>query len=88
MAKITPLALNVDYELITDTPQRRQQLAQLNLTAGNKAKASTAYDPALKYLTMGINCLEASSWQQQFTWAGFPRQSAQRWEPPQAAGST
>ncbi|WP_414545420.1 AAA family ATPase [Nostoc sp. CCY0012] len=58
--------LNVGYKLITDTPQR-QQLAQLNLTAGNKAKASTAYDPALKYLTMGINCLETSSWQQQYT---------------------
>ncbi|MEH2180612.1 AAA family ATPase [Nostoc sp.] len=55
--------LNFGIDLITD-PQQRQKLAQLNLTAGNKAKASAAYQPALDYLTMGINCLAANCWQQ------------------------
>ncbi|MEH2195505.1 MAG: AAA family ATPase [Nostoc sp.] len=57
--------LNFGIVLITD-PQQRQQLAQLNLTAGNKAKASAAYQSALDYLTMGINCLAANCWQQQY----------------------
>jgi predicted ATPase/class 3 adenylate cyclase/tRNA A-37 threonylcarbamoyl transferase component Bud32 len=57
--------LNFGLHLITD-PQQRQQFAQLNLTAGKKAQASAAYEPALEYLTTGINFLEASSWQQQY----------------------
>ncbi|MBN3877884.1 MULTISPECIES: AAA family ATPase [unclassified Nostoc] len=57
--------LNFGINLITD-PQQRQKLAQLNLTAGNKAKASAAYQPALDYLTMGINSLAASCWRQQY----------------------
>ncbi|WP_242051210.1 AAA family ATPase [Nostoc spongiaeforme] len=58
--------LNFGWELITNA-QQRQQLAQLNLTAGNKAKASAAYEPALQYLKTGINCLTATSWQQQYS---------------------
>ncbi|BCL38554.1 AAA family ATPase [Nostoc sp. MS1] len=57
--------LNFGIALITDT-QQRQELAQLNLTAGNKAKASAAYQPALDYLTMGINCLSPNCWQEQY----------------------
>ncbi|YAF96759.1 MAG: AAA family ATPase [Nodularia sp. CChRGM 3473] len=57
--------LNFGIDLIADA-QQRQELAQLNLTAGNKAKASAAYQPALNYLTMGINCLTANCWQQQY----------------------
>ncbi|MBE9003656.1 AAA family ATPase [Fortiea sp. LEGE XX443] len=60
--------LNFGWELITDE-QQRQQLAQLNLTAGKKAKASAAYEPALEYLKTGIDCLTASCWQQQYTLA-------------------
>ncbi|MBD2679341.1 MULTISPECIES: AAA family ATPase [Nostoc] len=57
--------LNFGIDLITDA-QQRQELAQLNLTAGNKAKASAAYQPALDYLTMGINCLATNCWQEQY----------------------
>jgi len=57
--------LNFGLHLITDT-QQRQHLAQLNLTAGKKAQASAAYEPALEYLTTGINFLAANCWQQQY----------------------
>ncbi|MEG5046934.1 ATP-binding sensor histidine kinase [Microcoleus sp. B4-C1] len=39
------------------------QLCQLNLIAGRKAKASAAYQLALKYLTAGIELLPPESWQ-------------------------
>ncbi|MEG4940393.1 ATP-binding sensor histidine kinase [Microcoleus sp. F4-D5] len=39
------------------------QLCQLNLIAGRKAKASAAYELALKYLTVGIELLPPESWQ-------------------------
>jgi predicted ATPase/class 3 adenylate cyclase/tRNA A-37 threonylcarbamoyl transferase component Bud32 len=57
--------LNFGLKLI-DHPQQRQKLAHLNLSAGKKAKASAAYEPALGYLRSGIDCLEADSWQQQY----------------------
>ena len=40
----------------------KDNLAQLNLQAGKKAKASTAYEGALRYLMVGINLL-GESWQ-------------------------
>ncbi|MCT7963228.1 AAA family ATPase [Laspinema sp. D1] len=42
------------------------ELAQLNLMAGKKAKLSTAYQPALKYLYMGIELLPPNSWQEHY----------------------
>jgi len=39
------------------------QLCQLNLIAGRKAKASAAYELAVKYLTAGIELLPQKSWQ-------------------------
>ena len=54
--------LNVGLELITE-PAERQQLAALNLTAGRKAKASTAYSAALEYLNLSIQLLPEESWQ-------------------------
>jgi len=48
--------------------QRAQQeeLAQLNLMAGKKAKAAAAYQPALKYFNMGREFLTEKSWEQQY----------------------
>ncbi|HBL62256.1 MAG TPA: hypothetical protein DDZ80_28805, partial [Cyanobacteria bacterium UBA8803] len=57
--------LNIGVELITN-PTEREELAQLNLIAGRKAKGSTAYAAALRYLTVGMDFLAASSWQQQY----------------------
>ena len=40
--------------LMTDLEElEREQLAELNLMAGNRAKAATAYDLALRYLNAG-----------------------------------
>ncbi len=44
----------------------REELAELNLKAGLKAKAAIAYAATLKYLTAGINLLPDSSWSQQY----------------------
>jgi signal transduction histidine kinase len=53
--------LNVGVELIADLAEK-VKLAQLNLIAGRKAKAATAYEPALKYLTLGLGLLPKDSW--------------------------
>ena len=47
-------------------PTERETLAQLNLKAGKKAKASAAYQPAFNYLQVGRNLLEENHWQQQY----------------------
>ncbi|HEY9643904.1 MAG TPA: AAA family ATPase [Coleofasciculaceae cyanobacterium] len=55
-------SLNIGVDLI-DAPLERIQLAELNLLAGRKAKASAAYEPAVSYLKQGIELLAADSWQ-------------------------
>jgi PAS domain S-box-containing protein len=54
--------LNRGAELIT-VRDEREQLAELNLTAGKRAKASTAYTSALTYLVAGAALLEKDSWE-------------------------
>ncbi|MEG4859759.1 ATP-binding sensor histidine kinase [Microcoleus sp. K1-B6] len=54
--------LNSAKEIIS-SPLEQFQLCQLNLIAGRKAKASAAYELALKYLTAGIELLPPESWQ-------------------------
>lgn len=53
--------LNYGIDLITESSER-QQLAQLNLKAGVKAKEATAYSAALYYLNCGIKLLTTNSW--------------------------
>ena len=43
--------------------EEREQLAELNLIAGKRAKASTAYASALKYLAAGAALLPEDSWE-------------------------
>jgi predicted ATPase len=57
--------LNIGIELIQASSER-EQLAQLNLAAGIKAKSSTAYNAALNYLNNGIGLLKKDSWQQAY----------------------
>ena len=57
--------LNQGRKLISAKVEKNQ-LAKLNLIAGNKAKASTAYDAAMKYLTLGLKLLEEDSWQTEY----------------------
>ncbi|MEG3885852.1 ATP-binding protein [Microcoleus sp. herbarium19] len=43
------------------------QLAKLNLQAARKAKNSTAYAAAWRYLNVGINLLKSDSWQENYS---------------------
>ncbi|MEG4493619.1 AAA family ATPase [Microcoleus sp. D3_18_C4] len=54
--------LNFDPQLI-DNQSEKNELAELNAIAGQKALASAAYESAFKYLTFGIELLAEASWQ-------------------------
>ncbi|HIK12160.1 MAG TPA: AAA family ATPase [Oscillatoriaceae cyanobacterium M33_DOE_052] len=55
--------LNLGWALISDESER-VELGRLNLEAGRKAKASTAYAAALEqYFSRGIEILPAAAWQ-------------------------
>jgi PAS domain S-box-containing protein len=54
--------LNRGAALITSRDER-EQLAELNLIAGKRAKASTAYASALTYLDLGATLLAEDSWE-------------------------
>jgi PAS domain S-box-containing protein len=56
--------LNRGAALITSRDER-EQLAELNLIAGRRAKTTTAYASALTYLTAGAALLPEDSWQRQ-----------------------
>ncbi|RJP76512.1 MAG: GAF domain-containing protein [Desulfobacteraceae bacterium] len=53
--------LNYGVDMIATTRQQIE-LAELNLTAGRKAKESTAYPLALSYLITGVSLLPKTSW--------------------------
>ena len=57
--------LNIGAELLTSS-ESIYELAKLNLIAGKKAKASAAYEPALKYLTAAIEILPENIWEQDY----------------------
>ncbi len=57
--------LNYGADLL-ELEAERVQLIELNLWAGQKAKASVAYDSALRYLMAGLGLMTTSSWQQQY----------------------
>ena len=56
--------LNRGGPLIT-SPEEREQLAELNLLAGKRAKASAAYASALTYLVAGATLLAEDRWERQ-----------------------
>jgi PAS domain S-box-containing protein len=49
---------------LINTREEREQVAQLNLMAGKRAKAATAYDAALLYFTAGRALLAQTGWEQ------------------------
>ncbi|MGD1700291.1 ATP-binding protein [Dapis sp. BLCC M229] len=57
--------LNYGADLIK-RPAQREELARLNLQAGQKAKLSTAYQGAIAYLQTGLKLLESDSWTTQY----------------------
>ena len=44
----------------------QDELAELNLTAGKKAKAAAAYGPALNYLQVGLSLLGKDTWERRY----------------------
>jgi PAS domain S-box-containing protein len=57
--------LNRGSDLITSMAER-ERLAELNLVAARRAKLSTAYASALKYLTIGRELLTDGIWQRNY----------------------
>jgi PAS domain S-box-containing protein len=57
--------LNHGIELVSDRAERNE-IARLNLIAGQKAKAAAAYEAAFKYFTTGIQLLNSESWQSEY----------------------
>ncbi|MEH2411522.1 trifunctional serine/threonine-protein kinase/ATP-binding protein/sensor histidine kinase [Nostoc sp.] len=60
--------LNQGAALISDQ-QEQQELVQLNLAAGRKAKSATAYAAALDYFNIGISVLTDNCWHSQYNLA-------------------
>ncbi|MCT7983854.1 AAA family ATPase [Laspinema sp. A4] len=57
--------LNYGIDLL-DSETDQDELAALNLIAGQKAKAATAYESAVKYLNVGLALLGEDSWERQY----------------------
>jgi len=57
--------LNQGKDLITQ-PSERQELAELNLVTGRKAKTSTAYAAAMVYLQTAMGLLTTDCWQNHY----------------------
>ncbi|MBB5510459.1 AAA family ATPase [Paraburkholderia atlantica] len=51
---------------LIDAPAEREQAANLNLMAGRRAKASTAYASARQYLTAGFRLCSAEVWSENY----------------------
>ena len=57
--------LNYGTDLLTQ-PREKEELAELNLMAGQKAKASAAYQASFNYLELGLGLLAVGSWQRNY----------------------
>jgi predicted ATPase/signal transduction histidine kinase/DNA-binding NarL/FixJ family response regulator/tRNA A-37 threonylcarbamoyl transferase component Bud32 len=57
--------LNAGRLLITEKAERLK-VAKLNLKAGQKAKLSTAYQPAAQYFAIGMSLLPEKAWQEYY----------------------
>ncbi|HEY9833163.1 MAG TPA: serine/threonine-protein kinase PknK, partial [Stenomitos sp.] len=57
--------LNVGSEFMI-LQSRKDELAKLNWIAGKKAKSATAYETAVKYLSLGLEFLTEDSWNRHY----------------------
>ncbi|MDP5016106.1 MAG: serine/threonine-protein kinase PknK, partial [Dolichospermum sp.] len=57
--------LNIGITLINNQTEK-YELAKLNLIAGCKAKSSTAYEAAIRYLKIGLELLAVDSWEYEY----------------------
>ncbi len=67
--------LNRSINLITDATEK-ETLIRLNLLAGKKAKASTAYAPAQKLLSIATDLLTETAWSDRYHQTFFYSKSA------------
>ncbi len=51
---------------VKDKWKERSRLAELNLKAGLKARAASAFEQALKYFTLGLDLLGAAAWKRHY----------------------
>ena len=58
--------LNVGIDCLS-LQSEKDELAGLNLIAGHKAKAANAYEPAVKYLNVGMSLLAPDSWERNYS---------------------
>jgi predicted ATPase/signal transduction histidine kinase/tRNA A-37 threonylcarbamoyl transferase component Bud32 len=58
--------LNAGVELISDQTEKNL-LAEMNLHAGKKAKAATAYEIAFQYFFTGLNLLGEKAWEDNYS---------------------
>ncbi|MEG3988362.1 AAA family ATPase [Microcoleus sp. S28C3] len=62
--KIFTILNQINYGVnLLQEESERELIARLNLKAGEKAKAATAYEAALKYLNTGKTLLSSESWE-------------------------
>jgi predicted ATPase len=52
---------------LVESPEERERIAELNLIAGKRAKAATAYTSALIYLVAGRVLLDDECWQRRYS---------------------
>ncbi|HEY9613080.1 trifunctional serine/threonine-protein kinase/ATP-binding protein/sensor histidine kinase [Allocoleopsis sp.] len=57
--------LNIGLEFITSESEK-EELANLNLIAGRKAKAAMAYEPAARYFNVGLELLAETGWENHY----------------------
>ena len=57
--------LNYGTDLITEQSERNE-IVRLNLQAGQKALAATAYEAAFKYFNVGLRLLDVERWQSEY----------------------
>ncbi|MGF1933673.1 MAG: AAA family ATPase [Nostoc sp. ChiQUE02] len=57
--------LNLAVDLIIEQPEK-DELVRLNLIAAKKAKASTAYTPSKRFLSIAMNLLAENAWIKQY----------------------
>jgi predicted ATPase/signal transduction histidine kinase/CheY-like chemotaxis protein len=57
--------LNQGWAFSADQAER-DELAELNLLAGQRAKSAAAYEPAFNYLQVGLDLLGADAWQRRY----------------------
>ncbi|MCB2185502.1 MAG: AAA family ATPase [Deltaproteobacteria bacterium] len=67
--------LNKGHKLIQE-PDERKELIRLNLSAGKKANASTAYGPGQSYYAFALRLLQENDWQDDYQLSLLAHQEA------------